>query len=203
MPKATTTETTEAPKRAPRRRVAKVVTPEEGVVKRAVVPRPRRKAPTKLESESESFAPTSTNAPLVKVRRGLYVKAGLLVASFAVAAVIGYSDEGQINIKGLIEERNAVILSDNAAAQSKAGEGEIAPVTAMIPVQNTTSDLPDGGLRSTDALPTPQPEAMVSETIATTTASSTDEVASSTENGTETSETTPVEGEAETGVPAQ
>ena len=106
MPKATT-ETTEAPKRAPRRRAVKAKSApaeeREESVKRVATSRPRRKAPTKIESEPETTV--GERAPLVKVRRGLYIKAGLLLTSFATAAIIGYSDEGQINIKSLIEER--------------------------------------------------------------------------------------------------
>ncbi len=191
MLKATNSETTETSKRTPRRRAAKA-TPVEEVSDRVPTPRPRRKAPTKLESEPESSVSSSARAPLVKIRRGLYIKAGLLVTSFAAAAVIGYSDEGQINIKSLIDERNSEIVSDNAAAQSEAREGEVAPVTAMIPVQNNTSALPDGGLRSNDTLPEAMSAPIVVEsTVASSTASTTDAVASSTESGTETATTTP------------
>ncbi len=133
---------TAAVTRAPRARVARVAAPP-------VVP--RRKAPT----------PTIT--PRVVERRiGLYVGIGVFILMIGISAVIGFTDKGAINVRGIIESKMASATPEERARLERAQKA-------------TANNLPDGGLVASGV-----PEA-TPPSIATTTASTTPPVASSTD----------------------
>lgn len=162
MPRAVK-EVEEAPKRAPRRRVAKPKA--AAVANEEVVAAPRRKAPTQIPSE-----PRVVRSGGKSMR--VYIFGVFLLVGFGAAAAIGYSDAGQININAVVSERNAK-LSAGAASATDAGVGDQASGSYTIPVQNT-SNLPDGGLNgSVNPTPVPLPPIEEATTTATSTASST------------------------------
>lgn len=208
MPKATLNDTEslveEKPKRAPRKRVARpkkaeAVTEEvisdvvEVEVAPAPKPRARRKAPTKVMKEEVEVVAPEAESPKLRLktvgRRSIYVYAGVITASFVAAAVIGYSDKGQINITEAVEMHNAALVAGSvASAEAAALNGQAPDTTMVIPVQNNPSNLPDGGLIASGALPPPVIEEIVSTSTATSTeavASTTEAVASTTEVSTE------------------
>ena len=219
MPKATPKDTevvvAEKPKRAPRKRVARpkketvekteVAAPVEieAVVEAAPKPKPRarRKAPTRVMKEEVAPTPAvDTEAPKLVLktigRKSIYVYAGVVTASFIAAAVIGYSDEGQINISQAVEMHNAALMAGSVASAEAVAGGQTSETRAVIPVQTNTSSLPNGGLIPSGALPPPP---VVEEVVASSTATSSDAVASSTEAiatstapATNSTETTPV-----------
>jgi hypothetical protein len=198
MPKATPKDTevvdVEKPKRAPRKRVARpkkveAVTEEvvsdvtETVVAPAPKPRARRKAPTKVMKEEVEVVVPEAESPKLRLktvgRRSIYVYAGVITASFVAAAVIGYSDKGQINITEAVEMHNAALVAGNvASAEAAARNGQVPDTSMVIPVQNNPSNLPDGGLIASGALPPPP---VVEEVVSTSTATSSEAVASTTE----------------------
>lgn len=162
MPRAVK-EVEEAPKRAPRRRVAKPKA--AAVASDEVVAAPRRKAPTQIPSE-----PRVVRSGGKSMR--VYIFGAFLVVGFGAAAAIGYSDAGQININAVVSERNAK-LSAGAASATDAGVGDQSSGSYTIPVQNT-SNLPDGGLNGNGSPePVPLPPIEEATTTATSTASST------------------------------
>lgn len=166
MPRESTS-SSETVKRAPRKRVARVVkTPS--VVEPSEVP--RRKAPTNFASEIR---------PKGKSYKTLYISIGILLVGFGAAAMIGYSDKGQINIAGVITERNERVSSGKSAE----GEGETTSNT-IVPVQNTNNTgLPDGGLVGAGTPPPVEPTPV--EEVASSTDESADSSATSTEEVTE------------------
>ncbi len=219
MPKATPKDTevvaVEKPKRAPRKRVArpkkeKAEKPEtvavagsesEEVVTPTPKPRARRKAPTKVMKEEVTSVPVvETEAPKLVLktigRKSIYVYAGVVTASFIAAAVIGYSDEGQINISQAVEMHNAALMAGSVASAEVVAGGQSSETSMVIPVQTNTSSLPNGGLIPSGALPPPP---VVEEVVASSTATSSDAIASSTEAvatstppSTDSTETAPV-----------
>jgi hypothetical protein len=159
-------ETTDIPKRAPRRRVAKVVAKVATPVASEVSVTPRRKAPTQLRAESGE-----RSVSLRRSRARIYIPLSLLVVGFGAAALIGFSDDGQININEVVAKRNAAVSS---ATNENGGENPSGEV--VIPVQNNLSTVPDGGLKISGAIPEPVPipeVASSTEVIATSTASTT------------------------------
>ncbi len=131
-------ETTEVPKRAPRRRVPrktvrKVAPVSEEVVETVSAPL-RRKSPTSIA------APTSARTGL-SYRR--FIPVGIVALTLLAAILIGYSDDGQIDIAGVIADRNERVASGQATAADVGVSGEASGL--VIPVQNTET-LPDAGL---------------------------------------------------------
>jgi hypothetical protein len=171
----------EVVKRAPRRTVSRA--PRKTATKKAVSTETtapaRRKAPTRIFEEE-----VKTKKP--KREKSLYVSGVLFSLGLLAAAFMGYSDEGQINPSVVIAERNARL---------SAGVGDAAGETAgqasqIIPVQNTPT-VPNGGLVPSKSRPEVAP---VVEEVATTSASSTSDTASTTDDGlSEESEEVPVE----------
>lgn len=156
------TSNSESPKRAPRKRVSKAVS--DG----SVLAAPRRKAPTSIGSSS----PRSN----VRSYKSLYISLGILLIGFGAAAVIGYSDKGQINITGVINERNDRVSS------GKAAEGEDSSTSnTIVPVQNNGTGLPDGGLVGTGASE-PAPEELAPVEVASSTGEVMDDENASTTN---------------------
>ncbi len=187
MPRVSTDET-EVIKRAPRRRVAaaraprktatvrtkaKEVTPPEPEVAAEVVP--RRKAPTKL--------PLSPASPVAlyeasRAKKNLFVSGSLFMLGLAIAAGIGYSDDGVINTASVIAERNAQL----AAGVTSTEPGS---TSMLIPVQDSASGKVDGGLVSSGEVPPLVPSPTE---VATTTGTSTDVASSTNEVPTEESD---------------
>lgn len=156
-------ENDEAPKRAPRRRVAKPKSVSASA--EAPVAAPRRKSPSTLPTANTSLASRS--------KRGTkkYVALGVMISGLALAAFVGYSDKGQIDIASVISERNAKLTAGVSGSEG----GDSASV--IVPVQNT-SNLPNGGLvGSTEPQVIPPPPVLeTATTTGTSTASSSDEV---------------------------
>jgi hypothetical protein len=167
MPRVSS-ENSETPKRAPRRRVAKPKT--VSVASEAPVSVPRRKSPTALPTSSPSVASRR------KVSSKKYVALGLMISGLAIAGFIGYSDKGQIDIAAVITERNAKLTA--GVSGSEGGD----PSSFIVPVQNT-SNLPDGGLiGSTEPITVPAPPVVeTGTTTSTSTATTTEEVVSTSE----------------------
>ena len=98
MPRVSS-ENSEVPKRAPRRKVAKPKT--AGAVAEMASNTQSRKSPTSLPTSSTTLGPRRK----ITVKR--YVALGVMVTGLALAAFIGYSDKGQIDITSVMTERNA------------------------------------------------------------------------------------------------
>ncbi len=164
----------EVVKRAPRRTVAKrasrtAVKREAEVVESEAVVSVRRKAPTRPLEVEDSIKPLRQSQ---KPEKSIYISGALFGIGLLAAALIGYSDAGQINPATVIAERNARLSAGVADA-----DGGV--TTQVIPVQNTSTEKNGGLIRSTE--PQNQPLQETSSDSATTTATSTTEVASSTE----------------------
>lgn len=181
-------ETSDVPKRAPRRRVAKVTTKAPVVTETiSEAPPSRRKAPTQLRTETSE---RSQSVRRSRVRT--YVPIGVLVLGFGAAALIGYSDAGQINISEVVSDRNAQIVKT-------ANENGTPSEQIIIPVQNNVSTAPDGGLISSGAVPPPPPPAPEVASTTEEAAISTDSTATASE---EVGEGTPDSG-SEVAVPTE
>jgi hypothetical protein len=180
MPRAAkvSDETEEAPKRAPRRRVARA--PRKSVVssgedaevsvsERAPV---RRKAPTRIEPVSPVASTMRTKQP---TPRSLYVSGVLGVLALAGAVLIGVSDSGQINTAAVISERNARVAAGEVVPGAEAESSSVVPVQNASPVRPVSSG---GRPMSASVDPT---------TIATDTASSTASTSETLSEGAETS----------------
>ena len=167
MPKVST-ETTEAVKRAPRKRaVRRVVTKSDTPVKRVRTAAPRtrveasdapvRKAPARVVEVAE-----------VKSRKKLYTVLSAVVLVAGAATWIGVSDAGAIDVTARINEVN-----ERAASAPRADESEDTTQSIVVPVQNTppvveVSNLRRRGVGTADvAQPTTEP-AVVTEETATT-----------------------------------
>ena len=187
MPKVST-ETTETPKRAPRKRaVRRVVTKSDAPVRRTrtvstssretTVSSAPRKAPVRVVSSESS---TKTN------KTKLYVVLTTIVLIGGAATWIGVSDAGQIDVTARLNENN-----ERAANAPQNDSQDNDPQSIVVPVQDTPPVVPITSLRGRGvgtpdvAQPTPEP---VPETATSTEATSTDE--------TVVSEEPPVEGEA-------
>jgi hypothetical protein len=165
----------EKPKRAPRKRVAKVVSEEA----ETPAPAPRKRAPRKSSEDAvkrtprkrvakEEDTPTPRKAPTPlaseksnskKSKKQRYVVGILMFLGIASSAAVGFTDKGSINVEATITARNE---------QSRAAgrEGEI------VPVQNTDVQ-PDGGLiglMGSDSTPPAAPVASSTEAVASSSA---------------------------------
>lgn len=167
MPKANS-DTTEVPKRAPRRRVPRKTT-RVGATEEATLaistPTVRRKSPT-------SFATPAQKNP--QKNYAAYVPAAVLLVSAVAAVLIGVSDAGQIDIQELVANQNTQTQASN---DDSSGESS----TMTIPVQNNPSTVPGGGLLPSADQSVPTPTLLEASDTASTTASSTDTTASTTE----------------------
>jgi len=206
----------DAPKRSPRKRAT---SPRASVdrVPRRTAPR-KRVAPASREEVTaprlESVAPVRSSERVVERRAPTPVAASkarsramqlqiaisvfIIVIGVGASAAVGVTDDGQIDVVQTIEERNERIRSGQGTEQE---QGSI-----IVPVQNTTQRLPDGGLRGRgvgSAQPVAVPEPVSSTTASTTDdmASSTDATAESTEAGEAGDEPTPSDTEVTEDVP--
>jgi len=161
-------DSSETRKRAPRKRaVRRTISSDE------IVPRVKsessevvRKAPSRIAINNESRI--KSKKPFVVV--------GILIVGFVLAALIGNSDAGQINITEVIDERNKQIASGLDSDGDPTSE-----TSEVIPVQNTAPpSVPNGGLRGrgvgTASVNQPKVEAPIASSTATSTATSTDEI---------------------------
>ncbi len=185
MPRARTVSTDEeavvvAPKkRAPRKRISRV---EEGETDEVVTPKPRarrprtvapRLAPEPTPEEPVRRAPTPIQAERKAAKRGnrALVAIGIFFIVVAGSGVaIGMTDSGQIDVVAVVNERN-----------ERVGRGEVreGESTMTVPVQNMTGG-DNGAMIPADPSLIPTPPPVPAET-ASSTATSTDETASSTE----------------------
>lgn len=191
MPRARTTTTEEETlvpkKRAPRKRVTAVSDGEAPTPRAPRAPRkrvepvaeatsvevartePARRAPTPIREQRKAVS---------RGRRSLMWTLGIVLLLCGAGVGIGMSDNGQIDVVAVVNERNERIN------RGEVREGES---TITVPVQS--SDVrPNGGLTPADA-PTPPP---VLETPATTTATSSEAVTETTDGNTEGTENTPL-----------
>lgn len=149
-------------RRAPRKRATRQRTadkeqrvsevPKKPVEEKKVAPI-ERKAPTPIASTKKANKTKQKRTALALV---------ILVFGFGCSVAIGYSDKGQIDVGGIITERN----------KKAQDEGDTRLIN--VPVQNRQAD---GGLVGMGDLEPASPP----EPVATTTASSSDETASSTD----------------------
>lgn len=160
-PKATDeTSGVDAPRPRTRRVVKKAMSDAgEHETERAVVTERERKAPTPL---------AATRASKKRQSRSLWIGIGVAVVLSGAGVAIGMSDQGQIDVVAVVNERNEKI--NRGELRDEAGN----PLTATIPVQNTE---PNGGLVPADPAtipppPEPEPVSTTTESVAT----STDEV---------------------------
>ncbi|MEM9336425.1 MAG: hypothetical protein AAGA35_01045 [Patescibacteria group bacterium] len=169
--------------RAPRKRAAVKRT----AAKRATT---RRKAPTPVKAQAQAGR---------KFRNSYLIAAASFFIISGASVGIGFLDAGEINVTEKIEARNAKVI----AGETPEGE-ESSTVRKTIPVQDTSNQLPNGGLVGSG--PTFDPpddtaaavESELGTSTATSTASSTDETASSTDEQVGDSEEN-VEAESEAG----
>ncbi len=171
-------------RRTPRRRVEAPV--EEGAPERVLevasaepVRTTRRKAPVRRAVATETpRVETSTTAPGQSTRRParsyrLVVTAAAFVVALGASAAIGLSDKGTIDVASKIQAQ--------AVATAISEGGDPATQAASIPVQSTPVSVPNAGLRGRGANPAPAQPAPAENEQASSTATSTDAVASSTE----------------------
>jgi hypothetical protein len=203
MSESETGEEVVRPKRAPRKRVAKTAA-------KNVAPKPRktgarktttRRAPTVVKAESgpagsDAIQSTTRKAPTVfaseknkqKQRQKQFIIIGMILfVGVGASAAVGYTDKGQISVAQVIEERNQRVRAGNADGR----DGQTSRIE--VPVQNTNKAA-NGGLVGLGTGGTkPKPPVDTSTTTATSTdaiASSTEAVASSTSPTTESASST-------------
>jgi hypothetical protein len=182
MPRASTEITDEAPKRAPRKRAVRRTVPKaEAPVRRTRTPRattsktregetvsaaPARRAPTPFAARAEASG---------TARKRLMVVVGVLLVAVSVAAFIGFSDSGQIDVSSRINEAN----SRTPVATQEVQGGDGTQTEGQIPVQNNTPPAAISGLKGRGVgTPPVTQEAPPTEPATTTdaTASTTEEV---------------------------
>lgn len=186
MPRVSTKAIDETTKPAPRKRAVRrtlSTSDDEVIAPRKRAPRKvSRVAPVEVEETQVRRAPTRFAAEATgrsKQRKSLAIVAGVLVVVSGVAAWIGSTDAGQINVTARIE---AEANRQPQATESVAG-GEGGTVT--IPVQNTPPPAAISGLRG-QGVGTPD---VVTEAPVVEAATSTEATATSTEASTEPAST--------------
>lgn len=156
--RATRTRTAKKEDTAPKQKIEQDSAPIEQVSESAA---PKRKAPTTIAADQSMQRAVRIRAIVVAV---------LIVVGVGSSAIVGYTDQGTIDVNQVINERNDVIRSSGSEE-------------ALIPQQNV-NPLPDGGLMSSGepapssnpAPDTPSPAAVSSTDNSTaTTSAATDE----------------------------
>ena len=157
----------------------------------------------KVETKIERKAPTAFAAQRVSKRnhkKQVFLVGVLILLGVGVSAMVGFMDEGVIDVQKTIEDRNERIRTNTA------DERDIFFSNVEVPVQNTSKKA-DGGLIGRPTPVTPKPASTTAtsteETASTTDAiaSSTESVASSTEATSDTEDTNSVE--ADDSVPSE
>ncbi|USN87511.1 MAG: hypothetical protein H6779_03800 [Candidatus Nomurabacteria bacterium] len=184
----------ETAKRAPRRQVSKKTTPK---IKKKAVPAPAPAIPIPrvvevdgVDSTFERKAPTtlgvSTGSKSRVSKRGVIIVAVLIVV-LGATLWIGFSDKGQIDVSEKIAERNAKIASGDTSSIEESPRGG----SQVIPVQNTTPSVPNGGLRGrgvgTAKVSQPPVEDSIESASSTATSTATSTDVSTNEEGNSTS----------------
>jgi hypothetical protein len=179
-PEPLTPDTTSRRRRAdasPRQRASR-----KPIVEKKVAPSKKvTKDVPEVDTSDQRKAPTpfaSTKARTAQKRKQLFVVVVLMAMGLGASAGVGFTDDGQINVKQTIEDRNNRIRTNNT------NENDVLISNIEIPVQNTnTSNKPDGGLIGRPFTPeAPKPVAPIATSTATSSsqmASSTDAIASS------------------------
>jgi hypothetical protein len=176
MPRVSTKDNNEEPKRAPRRQI----------VRKATTSRIRKTPATTVvekRADSESVptrkAPTVMNNSKSKVRfsRKTIIFSGAFVAVLATAIWIGNTDNGQINVISKIEERNAQIANGEFTADNSSGTNG----SQVVPVQNGAPTVPNGGLKGRGVGTPPVNSQQASVVTASSTENATSTEATSTE----------------------
>ncbi len=187
MPRASTDTTEEAPKRAPRKRaVRRTVTKTDAPVRRTRTPRassvrdneesitvstPVRKAPTPFAAKA-----AANNS----VRKRLIITGVAFLLVSGVAAFIGFSDDGVIDVSSRIKEANERVP---VAIEEVNGDGGT-QTEGQVPVQSGTPPAAISGLRGRGVGTPPVEQAAPVVEEATTT----DEVSTSTDESVTTAE---------------
>lgn len=177
------TDTTESPKRAPRKRAVRRVVSSASTPVRKPRATSRASSTTTRTSTTRTTATarkapsTISEAGVIKKSPKKYIILGIGLAVFITAAWIGSSDSGAIDVSAKITEKNqrdSDNLTNNDNDDSNNGE-------VVVPVQNVPAaalNLRGRGVGTANVSAQPEPGA---EEIATTT----DEISTSTESGTE------------------
>lgn len=151
---------------------------------------PKLKA-NKKETNNERKAPTllaSNKLVKVKKRKRSLIICFVMLLGLVSSAMVSFFDEGQIDVQKTIKERNERIRNNTA------NENDVLTSTVEIPVQNTNVNTkPDGGLvgrgiGANNPPSAPEPEPTVASSTATSSldiASSSEVQASSTDNSEE------------------
>lgn len=130
----------------------------------------KRKAPTRLEEERVE------NQRIIDDKKKSLKKLGivgaLLVACFVIAAIIGNSDEGQIDVSAVVAERNARVSAGNINPEI---DGD-SPTSIVVPVQNSGSQMVDGGLERSVNPPVLESATLTPTDLASSSATSTPEM---------------------------
>lgn len=187
------------PKRAPRKRAASVSvsktetlrSPRRRVSKKASLSASTARPKATVENRKRESTDTERKAPTIlaeiqaeqkRRKKQIIVVSVMMLLGVGASAGFGYTDKGQIDVQKTIEDRNERIRNN------KTDERDVLNSHVEVPVQNSNNTgKADGGMvgRGTGGK-TPQPAV---ESLATTTATSSEQVASSTES-VEVSDTT-------------
>lgn len=162
--------------RLPRKRVAKKLTDEhtisatsESLENPTKMPN-KRKAPTRLEEERVE------NQRIIDDKKKSLKKLGivgaLLIVCFVIAAFIGNSDEGQIDVSAVVAARNARVSAGNINPEI---DGD-SPTSIVVPVQNSGSQMIDGGLERSVNPPALESATLPPTDLASSSATSTPEM---------------------------
>jgi hypothetical protein len=138
----------------------------------------------KVQEESRK-APTpfsGKKAAQSKLRKRNIIIGVVMIIGIGSSAAVGLTDSGQINVNETIEARNERVRNNTA------NNDDVASGVVEVPVQNTNSALPNGGLVGTGDAQPRVPVTPPVEELATSTATSSDVVASSTEDLSESEE---------------
>lgn len=173
------------------KKVAKKVAKKKVAAKKTPA---KKRAPGKaaakkiLAAEVENSRKAPVTKPVVKkstLPKVIAICLGAFVVISGVSVVLGMSDDGEINVASVVEERK----------QTAVEEGDAAFESVSIPTNNVVARVPNGGLRGKgkSIQPKPKPKASSTTAVATTTVN----VASSTELA--ASSTAPIDTEEEVG----
>ena len=150
------------------------------------------RVPSKDSADDDRKAPTpfsGKKARQARLRKRNIVLAVVMIVGIGSSAAVGVTDSGQINVNETIESRNERIRNNSATTE------DVVAGVVEIPVQNTNNSLPNGGLVGSGAVRPKPPIAPPVET-ASSTASSSEPVATSTDEVIE-DEGSPVDAELE------
>jgi len=99
----------------------------------------------------------------------IFIVAAIILVGVGASAAVGFTDDGQINVNQVIDDRNERVRTNSL------DDRDVASDVVNVPVQNTNNNNQvDGGLVGLGSLNIPSP--------ATTTASTTDDTATATES---------------------